>query len=434
MLALTLAIIVINYLLIIYQLKPFELARIVPETSVSYNVAARLLNIINNWTDNFKNICTILKTTTSVEVLTVNMWLDATFLDSLGEALTQNQSIKTLRLLLDRPIDFEAFTRFSTTIRTNKKLKNIEFRLEPDIGYLPVLGSIKGIYMPTRGVELCVTNSWDAAESLEFYQTQIEVLKTTNINKIHWNRDFLFGGTSYFNLPGFKVFCEYLVNHDPLKELVMCLQMEEKSLLYLANVLRASKKLRRIEIEFTSYAPPNLEDLLDALTKSSLHHLTIIGLASENQEKLFKIAETIRAMEKLTFVSFVSDSIADELQMVEILRGSESLRSLKLILKALVQEKECEEISLRNIRLQNTRVADLLTVLFNIARDTSSPSSSSAHIHSIPRDVWPSIASFVSIPGVNLDFGDIARSIFKDRSVRRVINKPVIMGPKRKSY
>jgi hypothetical protein len=32
--------------------------------------------------------------------------------------------------------------------------------------------------------------------------------------------------------------------------------------------------------------------------------------------------------------------------------------------------------------------------------------------------------SFVSIPGVSLDFGNIARSIFKDHSVRRVIDKP----------
>jgi hypothetical protein len=92
---------------------------------------------------------------------------------------------------------------------------------------------------------------------------------------------------------------------------------------------------------------------------------------------------------------------------------------------AIERESELNEILNRNKKLQNTRVADLLTVLFNIARDTSSPSSSSAHIHPIPRDVWPSIASFVSIPGVNLDFGDIARSIFKDRSVRRVINKPI---------
>jgi hypothetical protein len=402
-----------------------ELDSIFPDAAKSYNIDLNQVTLTTVY--NFKNICTVLKTTTSLKLLILDFWLDVPYLESLGEAMTKNRSIKTLRLKIDRPIDTEAYQRFSTTIT---RLKDFVFILKTDdFSNLQVLDSIKGLNMPTRGYELHFATCWDDLASTEIYQKQIEVLRTTNVNKITWKDTFAFFGDFIglqFNEVGFKEFSEYLVAHDPLKKFSSEVSLNGYVVPYLANVLRASRNLHHLEIDLKPEQQSNLADLFDGLAKSPLKYLY---LQLSSVEKLLEMAETIRSMEKLTAVSLRFLVPIDEesfKQFMQSLGGSESIRTCQVNSHNQPKKfsEQCNEISYRNRRLQNTRVADLLTILFNIARDTSSPSSSSAHIHSIPRDVWPSIASFVSIPGVNLDFGDIARSIFKDHTVGRVINKP----------
>jgi hypothetical protein len=373
--------------------------------------------------------------------------LNAKQLILLGESIAENSSLRTLVFIIESPIDIENFRRFSTAMHNNKTLKTIQFNLICGLpnNYILVLDSIKGLHVPTKCFHLEIYQCARSINSNEFYNKQVEVLSTTNVNKItYFERFSLFGITTA--LQGFAEFCKYIIKQNKLKSLKSCVQINDSVLPYMVDLISKTTSLRTLKLEFPSPAPSKIQDLLDALSANrNLRRLIIGGLDSTKEPEIWlKIATALRSMETLTsgVIGGHEFICADVEQFQSIIFGSESLR--KFIFRfstyetvenfdvAIERESELNEILNRNEKLQNTRVADLLTILFNIARDTSSPSSSSAHIHSIPRDVWPSIASFVSIPGVNLDFGDIARSIFKDRTVRRVINKPVIMAPKRR--
>jgi hypothetical protein len=375
--------------------------------------------------------------------------LNAKQLILLGESIAENSSLRTLVFIIESPIDIENFRRFSTAMHNNKTLKTIQFNLICGLpnNYILVLDSIKGLHVPTKCFHLEIYQCARSINSNEFYNKQVEVLSTTNVNKItYFERFSLFGITTA--LQGFAEFCKYIIKQNKLKYLKSCVQINDSVLPYMVDLISNTTSLRTLKLEFPSPAPSKIQDLLDALSANrNLRRLIIGGLDSTKEPEIWlKIATALRSMETLTsgVIGGHEFICADVEQFQSIIFGSESLR--KFIFRfstyetvenfdvTIERESELNEILNRNEKLQNTRVADLITILFNIARDTSSPSSSSAHIHSIPRDVWPSIASFVSIPGVNLDFGDIARSIFKDRTVRRVINKAVIMAPKRRSY
>jgi hypothetical protein len=194
----------------------------------------------------------------------------------------------------------------------------------------------------------------------------------------------------------------------------------------------ASSNVRRLKAAF--YGPAMAQDLIQSRPFNTL----LMKL-----EELSVLTEDMRLLDTTTLFKAVEDT--QSLQVLEIPRSYftpddlwflERNQSLvKFTMFKTTSEtcarslKKISEITQRNRQLQNSRVHMMVTLLYNMARhhhdnnDTSSSSSvtSSVWCH-LPRDVWTIIVSFVIFPGVtSLDFGKVARSIFNDQSIRRVI-------------
>jgi hypothetical protein len=395
-----------------------------PKPGTSYNIPRASLVLRKHHAPNFSNICKALQTVTSVRSLEIDFGLEPTDLQLLGESMAVNRSVRNIQLNITKLVDLEAFKKFSTSVKNNKTLKNITLNIES----LNILGSTKGLHLQTKGFKLKL-DIFDCRNPNEFFTALVEVLKSTNVTKLACIDDFAVFGSSHARsmVTGGSEFCNHVISQNTLKELHFGLLIDDHTFPYLEKIVAGTTSLRSLEI--SACKPAKIPDLVDALVKSNLRRLKIFALEENVPPEIWlTLARAIRSMEKLVNFEVRTTENIDVDQFLAIIRESESIRRMSLKRTKDIDQIGCKEISVitgLNKKLQNTRVADLITILFNIARDTSSPSSSSAHIHSIPRDVWPSIASFVSIPGVNLDFGDIARSIFKDRSVRRVINKPI---------
>lgn len=341
----------------------------------------------------------------------INFWLEEVDLQLLGETVAESRSFSSVSVTIDRALDVQAFKKFAASIAKNKKVKTIRFTTR---GSKDILDSIKGLYMPLSFLiflESCPINT------NELYLNLVEMLKSTNVNKLVLFEETIYAPTIHSALTGFGEFCNHVIKQNTIKELKLEIRIDDLTLPYLAKVIANTTSLRSLDIIFSTKVPEKLQELLDALAKSQIRRLSFSGLEKDNSagEAWLNIAKSIRSMEKLTSADVTTNHFDPE-QFLHIIRESESLRHF--LMRNNNRFYEIDNICLRNKNLQNTRVLALITVLFNISRDTSS------HFHPIQRDLWPIIVSFVSIPGVSLDFGNIARSIFKNHSVRRVIDKP----------
>jgi hypothetical protein len=396
---------------ILTRLQITELSDFAPKPNETYNINLPHISLGIDCAPNFRNICQAIKTSTRPTTLHINFWLEEVDLQLLGETVAESQSFSSVSVTIDRALDVQAFKKFATSIAKNKKVKTIRFTTR---GSKDILGSIKGLYMPMSFLvflESCPINT------NELYLNLVEMLKSTNVNKLELFEETVYAPTIHSALTGFSEFCNHVIKQNTTKELKLELRIDDFTLPYLAKLIASTTSLRILDIVFSAKVPEKLKELLDALAKSQIRRLSFSGLEENNSagETYLNIAKSIRSMEKLTSAD-VTIYHADIEQFLNTIRESESLRHF--LMRNDNGFYNIENICLRNKKLQNTRVLALITVLFNIARDTSS------HFHPIQRDLWPSIVSFVSIPGVSLDFGNIARSIFKDHSVRRVIDKP----------
>lgn len=397
------------------------MAQLVFDPSKVYVITRRVVTLEDWARDNFKNVCMIMKTSTNVVHLRVNFWLDAASLDSLGNALSENRSIRTVQLFIDRPMDTEALRRFGAVIAENKYL-NLDFNIQPGCSNMQVIESMKGVHVASKGYKVSFISCREELLTQEFFEKQIELLQTTNVNKIAWECRGQGSLVVSYNLTGFSTFLAYLIKQDPLKEFSTWTVIDDNSLPYLVNYIRSSRNLRGLTLSLAgSRLPSKVGDLYDSLEKSGLKHLTFIkqpfidaGYAE------FDLSRTARSMARLTYLSIRFGQVNASF-IKDVLTASKSVRRIdtSLFWSDSSLEAQFAALFLQNRQQQNTHVADLITVLWNIARNTSSP------ITRIPRDIWPLILSYISFPGVSLNFGDIAWSIFKDIAIRRVIYKPV---------
>jgi hypothetical protein len=229
--------------------------------------------------------------------------LNAKQLILLGESIAENSSLRTLVFIIDSSINIENFRRFSTAMHNNKTLKTIQFNLICGLpnNYILVLDSIKGLHVPTKCFHLEIYQCARSINSNEFYNKQVEVLSTTNVNKItYFERFSLFGITTA--LQGFAEFCKYIIKQNKLKYLKSCVQINDSVLPYMVDLISNTTSLRTLKLEFPSPAPSKIQDLLDALSANrNLRRLIIGGLDSTKEPEIWlKIATALRSMETLT--------------------------------------------------------------------------------------------------------------------------------------
>lgn len=73
-----------------------------------------------------------------------------------------------------------------------------------------------------------------------------------------------------------------------------------------------------------------------------------------------------------------------------------------------------QDLVKRNRRMQNTKVADLIAVIFNIMRNSSERNL-------LPTEIWREILSLIQYDGISIDFSSIVDDLLEDLTIRRVI-------------
>jgi hypothetical protein len=224
------------------------------------------------------------------------------------------------------------------------------------------------------------------------------------------------------------------------------------SMACLAELIQKSPLLTDLTLNTTNLLTQTEYKIIDAITSSNIKQVNITSpnRASEYFMKMIKqskleeltlsiprilAGEALKAALKQTRTlrKFHLPQRLSANQFSQTFNGNESIidftcEGAVLAGKNPMHEEadlsgEISKFTQRNKKLQNERVWSIITLLYNIARHRhdNDVSSSSSWNH-LPRDVWTIIVSFITFPGVtSLDFGKVARSIFNDQSIRRVI-------------
>ncbi len=307
----------------------------------------------------------------------------------------------------------------------------------------PLNTKLNGLHCPTKYFKLDVPSVENWTDL--FTEITATLASGTNFNQFSFAAISLFGDEIPFEAEGFKEFCEYFVEHnDKLISLELAhILVTVPAMPHLVRLIQRSKALTKLKFGFY-WDKDSRYDIFDALADSSVRilHMELYDYLCKPDlySSIGKILANSPKLENL-WLYINTDNIVDNIDFKNGLKMAQSLRKFELILKSPLNDlsmlrenesivdcdlyrntdkRQIKEITLRNRKLQNERVRSMIVLLYNIAR-SSHCAHSNESMPVLPRDIWALIVSHVKYPGVILDFGPIARSIFKDQSIRRVI-------------
>lgn len=102
--------------------------------------------------------------------------------------------------------------------------------------------------------------------------------------------------------------------------------------------------------------------------------------------------------------------------LIDILEKNQTITSMYACenIAGELDYRAMQDLIKRNRRNQNTKVADMVILIFNIMRTNSDDSH-------LPLDIWKEIMSLITYDGIPIDFSTIVDELIGDLTIRRVI-------------
>jgi hypothetical protein len=171
------------------------------------------------------------------------------------------------------------------------------------------------------------------------------------------------------------------------------------SFLNLYKIIQHNKieKLTLLRVTEAVKVCDNIHDMLTGNTSLTQLYMTVDYEKPERRPSLFG---------NMPGFKFLID-ILDENRTITSMYACENIAG-ELDYRAM------QDLVKRNRRIQNTKVADLITVIFNIMRNSSESNL-------LPTEIWREILSLIQYDGISIDFSSIVDDLLEDLTIRRVI-------------
>jgi hypothetical protein len=171
------------------------------------------------------------------------------------------------------------------------------------------------------------------------------------------------------------------------------------SFLNLYKIIQHNKieKLTLLRVTEAVKVCDNIHDMLTGNTSLTQLYMTVDYEKPERRPSLFG---------NMPGFKFLTD-ILDKNRTITSMYACENIAG-ELDYRAM------QDLVKRNRRMQNTKVADLITVIFNIMRNSSESNL-------LPTEIWREILSLIQYDGISIDFSSIVDDLLEDLTIRRVI-------------
>ncbi len=400
------------------------------------NITQLTVNSVPLYDNGMSGLCRMLKSNKKITHLYL-MHLRTNDYSELGEALAENTTVKSL------------YIRMSFRRQSNIGLHSIA----KGLGSNTSIERLKISYVELTAFE-AICNALQTNHKIEALEFQ-EGLDPLNPNCLVALRTLLETNKTLvklslerckINQDATAAICEVLTGNSTLKELVLDgNNLSSSACSALAQLLKRNTSLKRLSLTNNSVAVcDGMNEICKSLLENNtLEWLDLRGNAFDGHhyptlKQVFGRNTSLSRLdlEDPNFNYYHMELLANELRQnktlhtvalknasdesvasfwVDILSENEILINVGAFSKAVPREMQFQitEYLVRNRRQQNTRVQNVIITLFNIARDQE---------NCLPIELWFHVCKFIEIPGVAIDWHDLFRKMFENKSQLKVLH------------